>query len=1608
LVVSQDDALEFLGSYSDHVIPKDKRKAYAKRVLDTELLPHLGINATNEEKATFLGRIINKLLKVVIGVRAEDDRDNVSNKRYESTGILFTELCRSLYKRWIEYIKEQVSSKHQDIISAISRTNHITSNFNKCMATGNWGVVGNSYIRTGVSQILARLSYIAYISHLNRMIVPSSKEGKNTKIRQINPSQIFFECTVDTPEGAPAGIVTHLSFMTNITNRIPTVLVKSILEYNENLITLKSDKEYSIAKKLQNTHVFLNGIPLGFCEDPYVFVEELRDWRTNGRLSPYVSITYDRYDNEIQIFSDEGRMVRPLFKVQDGKLLVKDSPSIDWDFLVEEGYIQYLDTLEAEYSEIVMKESEICPSTEYCEIHPSMLMGICANLIPFPDHTQGPRNTYQCLTGDTPILLADGSWKKIETVIEGDKIITFHPKIFEKSVTKIIYTQSSFPSKRLLKIETINGKKLKATEDHKIMTNHGWKEIRDLNIKKDKLIIFPEQTSPSKITFNSSVISQPRENKREMINSESNLENDGKYIFVTIKKIIEKKRDIVYDITTESENHSFIAGDGFGVHNCNMSKQALGMYNLSHQLRSDTMAYVMDYPQKPLTSTRIADITGYNDMPSGINAIVAVICNPYSQEDSIVLNKSALERGIFVTTSYRTIVVEEKKRNSHARESIELPSEKIRLNYNYSLLNENGIISPGIPVYQGDIIVGKVIIKSERNSPVEYIDASVTVKACEEGMVDRVFETVNPDGYKLVKVIIRKTRIPEVGDKFACTRKNAEVLTTTGWKRIKNITKEDKVAILDNDNVKYENPLEIHQYDYDGKMYELRSKQVDLTVTPNHRLWVKKEEKNNYEFMNAEKAFGQQITHKKNINLFEPTDPIGNFFTIPEYTVPAKKVSMNDWLIFFGIWLVNGYVTENIVHIIPHNDVIEKLLEPVIKNMGYNISKFEHDWRIYNIQLSNYMKQFNFEEKLNKFMPNWVWRLDKKQCRLLLGAIELKKGYISSSNFKYYTSSTQLADDITRLALHAGFSANFIVLEEKNQKENINNDNYLITIFKTEVECQINQDQNEQSEKWVDYKGKVYCLTVRTGVFFVRENGKSVWSGNSRSAQKATTGMIIPQEDMPFTSSGMCPDLILNPHALPSRMTISQLLECALSKVCALKGKRGDCTAFEHDGDILTEKIGEKLKQFGYDAYGWEQMYSGITGEPIRAKIFIGPTYYQRLKHLVSEKMHCLTMDHEVLTISGWKTIYDLSYDDEVATLKEGELVYEKPTHIFIYHNFEGNIYTIQNSEIDLSVTYNHRMWVTDPHIFDSWEFYTFIEAHKLIGQSVRYKKNANWKIKDFQFILPPVNTQLPKKMNRIPSRVLDMDYWLIFLGFWYARGTLVKKNIYIKIINSADPYIFENNLYPALVILGCKYKVKTDKVIVYNYQIYRYLRFFNNLESEKELPEWITILSSQQCKKLVESMILAGGDTDVNTGKSFYYTLSRNLANQFQILCLHAGYSADISIYLHKTFFTDGNDDLLKVTVYKANPSINVIDSHQMESFGFDQCSVFCLSVSSEVFYVRRNGKTSWTGNSRAYGPVTTLTRQPTEGRVREGGLRFGLTIILIVTRFSVVIIIM
>ena len=123
---------------------------------------------------------------------------------------------------------------------------------------------------------------------------------------------------------------------------------------------------------------------------------------------------------------------------------------------------------------------------------------------------------------------------------------------------------------------------------------------------------------------------------------------------------------------------------------------------------------------------------------------------------------------------------------------------------------------------------------------------------------------------------------------------------------------------------------------------------------------------------------------------------------------------------------------------------------------------------------------------------------------------------------------------------------------------------------------------------------------------------------SSRHGQKGTVGMIYDQCDMPFSKDGIVPDIIINPHAIPSRMTIAQLFECILGKACSINGYNGDSTVFSN----IDTHMFNILEELNFEKHGNEVLYNGMNGEQIHTSIFMGPTYYQRLKHMSSDKVH--------------------------------------------------------------------------------------------------------------------------------------------------------------------------------------------------------------------------------------------------------------------------------------------------------------------------------------------------------------------------------------------------
>jgi ribosomal protein L37AE/L43A len=297
----------------------------------------------------------------------------------------------------------------------------------------------------------------------------------------------------------------------------------------------------------------------------------------------------------------------------------------------------------------------------------------------------------------------------------------------------------------------------------------------------------------------------------------------------------------------------------------------------------------------------------------------------------------------------------------------------------------------------------------------------------------------------------------------------------------------------------------------------------------------------------------------------------------------------------------------------------------------------EHCYRINNVTLVDYFLPLSVGA-IHKSLPAWAFQLPREQARQLIHGMMLGDGHVMENGTRRYdTSSPRLRDDFQRLCLHAGWAANCIV-KYKAGKESVCKtagregeifrstvDAFRITIIEKQLTPLVNKnikpDGSGRCDSRVAYKGKVYCCRVSgPGVVYVRRGGTPVWCGNSRHGQKGTCGMIMNPEDMPQTANGIVPDIIINPHCIPSRMTIAHLMETLMGRICAETGTVGDGSPFT---DVSVEGLSRILRDdLGLEPHANEILYSGLTGKQLETSIFTGPIFYQRLKHMVDDKVH--------------------------------------------------------------------------------------------------------------------------------------------------------------------------------------------------------------------------------------------------------------------------------------------------------------------------------------------------------------------------------------------------
>ena len=456
-IYTQEDAITYLTKYigitgkpKEYLEKPEITRNVIFQIIKNDFLPHVGPNLCR--KAAYLGYMVRKLLNTYLGYKKLDNRDSYIHKRIDTPGILLSNLFRQCYGKLMKDSRNSIQRELQlwratpnipnNIINATNihrffKQSVIEMGIRYALATGNWGVktLGSfQNIRSGVAQVLNRMSYLSTLSHLRRINTPMEKNGKLVQPRKLENTQFGMICLAETPEGAAVGLVKNMALSTKISISMNGQYIREIVEnmdttyiYRDNI---KNKNEFlKIMGSNEVVMVQINGDIIGYNTEPVNLYNTMKTMKRKGNIPVTTSIAWDIQSNILMINTESGRLFRPFLivdntengsKLRLEKLIeenpnfwkeMKDKPFIEFLAFLdknEEGFIEYLDVEEIDKSMIAISHNElkktkkgswIPPKYTHCEINPSLIMGVLACNIPFSDHNQSPRNCYQSAMG---------------------------------------------------------------------------------------------------------------------------------------------------------------------------------------------------------------------------------------------------------------------------------------------------------------------------------------------------------------------------------------------------------------------------------------------------------------------------------------------------------------------------------------------------------------------------------------------------------------------------------------------------------------------------------------------------------------------------------------------------------------------------------------------------------------------------------------------------------------------------------------------------------------------------------------------------------------------------------------------------------------------------------------------------------------------------------------------------------------------------------------------------------------------------------------------------------------------------------------------------------
>ncbi|KAH9752412.1 DNA-directed RNA polymerase III subunit 2 [Citrus sinensis] len=441
-IESDQEVVQMVGRdprYSALLLPSiEEGRAFS--ILRDVFLANVPVHNNNfRPKCFYVAVMLRRMVEAMLNKDAMDDKDYVGNKRLELSGQLVSLLFEDLFKTMISEVQKTVDiilskpsrSSRFDLSQFIVRDS-ITVGLERTLSTGNFDVKRFKMHRKGMTQVLARLSFIGTLGHMTRVSPQFEKSRKVSGPRALQPSQWGMLCPCDTPEGEACGLVKNLALMTHVTtdeeegsNFSSYCVCEGYALFENDLNSVREcdflsdqplcyclgveDLELLSGEELHNPNSFLvifNGLILGKHRRPKCFADVMRKLRRAGKIGEFVSVFVNEKQRCVYIASDGGRVCRPLVIADKGISRIKEHHMKElldgvrsFDDFLREGLIEYLDVNEENNALIALYEGDATPDTTHIEIEPFTILGVIAGLIPYPHHNQSPRNTYQCAMG---------------------------------------------------------------------------------------------------------------------------------------------------------------------------------------------------------------------------------------------------------------------------------------------------------------------------------------------------------------------------------------------------------------------------------------------------------------------------------------------------------------------------------------------------------------------------------------------------------------------------------------------------------------------------------------------------------------------------------------------------------------------------------------------------------------------------------------------------------------------------------------------------------------------------------------------------------------------------------------------------------------------------------------------------------------------------------------------------------------------------------------------------------------------------------------------------------------------------------------------------------